>query len=296
MGWCNKIQQTLVLLLCICVNAHAAQKVHIYLDDQLDFELFKNAKSKPENIAGATNKLVFAYLGEQTQVVFTKASFNRTIKIMENADFPACTVNKIDTVDRTSKFLFSLPVNFYWSHKLYTFNNNKTNMAAVLNEKGEIKSLPEMFKAFQNKLIVIADNFSYGDFLDAQLRKVDRQNLVIRGGSDHYETVHRMFILGRVDFLLSYPAEFHRYSNNEELPVQSYHIANAPKVVIGHIMCNKNALSEKFIAQVNSVLIELYLSQEFIEAHTDYLPATEHSALEEYIKQFYEDKVIKNNA
>ncbi|OCQ21898.1 hypothetical protein A7985_08805 [Pseudoalteromonas luteoviolacea] len=289
------MQQTIVMLFCICVNAHAAQKVHIYLDDQLDFELFNNANSKPENIAGATNKLVFANLGENTQMIFSKASFNRTIKIMEGADFPACTVNKINTVDRKSKFLFSLPVNFYWSHKLYTYNNNKPDMQAVLNSRGEISSLPEMFKEFQNKLIVIADNFSYGDFLDTQLQKVDKHNLVIRGGSDHYETVHRMFILGRVDFLLSYPAEFHRYSNNQELPVQSYHIANAPKVVIGHIMCNKNALSEKFIVKVNAVLMELYLSQEFIEAHTDYLPASEHSALDDYIKGYYQNKVVKSS-
>ncbi|KZN36667.1 hypothetical protein [Pseudoalteromonas luteoviolacea] len=296
MGWFNKIQRMTVVLLCICVNAHAAQKVHIYLDDQLDFELFSNPQSKPVNIAGATNRLVFTNLGPDTKVVFAKASLNRTIKLMENADYPACTVNKISTTHRKSKFLFSLPVNFYWSHKLYTYNNNIPNMGAALNHKGEIKSLPELFKAFRNKVIVIADNFSYGDFLDQQLKEVDRHNLVVRGGSDHYETVHRMFILGRVDFLLSYPAEFHRYSNNEELPVKSYHIAGAPKVVIGHIMCNNNVQSKKFIARVNEVLMNLYLGQEFVEAHTDFLPASEHNALAAYIKSYYHKTVIKSDS
>jgi len=285
-----------VVLLCICFNTHAAQKVHIYLDDQLDFELFSDSNSTPENIAGATNKLVFSSLGDSTKVVFAKASLNRTIKLMESVNYPACTVNKISTSHRKSKFLFSLPVNFYWSHKLYTYNNNIANMAATLNPRGEIKSLPDLFKEFRNKVIDIADNFSYGDFLDAQLKQVDRHNLVVRGGSDHYETVHRMFILGRVDFLLSYPAEFHRYSNNQVLPVKSYHIAGAPKVVIGHIMCNNNAQSKKFIDKVNDVLMDLYLSQEFVEAHTDFLPASEHNALDAYIKSYYQTTVIKSNS
>ncbi|MCF6442820.1 hypothetical protein L1077_25690 [Pseudoalteromonas luteoviolacea] len=269
------------------LNAHG---VHIYLDDQLDYELFSSGDQQPLNIAGATNMFVLSQV-EDVVVHYVKSSRKRAIKSLQQSNVAACNINMIKNEQRKSDYYFSLPVNFYWAHKLYSHHDLSKATDGLLNAEGEITSLPALFDAYDKSAIVIAENFSYGDFLDKQLASISAGNLILRGGEDHYQTVYRMFISNRVDFLLNYPAEFHRYSNNVDLPIRSYHIAGSPKVIIGHFMCNKTPTSKQFIATVNKILLNSYSGDAFLQAHLDYLPNEEHSLLKAYLEQYIKRNV-----
>ncbi|AOT10706.1 hypothetical protein [Pseudoalteromonas luteoviolacea] len=268
---------------CVNVNAHG---VHIYLDDQLDFELLSSKVKQPENIAGATNLLVLSKIDDMV-IHYVKSSRKRAIKSLQQSNVAACNINMIKNEQRKREYLFSLPVNFYWAHKLYSHHDLSKAPLPVLNMQNEISSLPALFKSYNQTAIVIAENFSYGDFLDAQLDEIAPKNLIFRGGADHYETVYRMFISKRVDFLLNYPAEFHRYSNNVNLSVRSYRIAGSPKIIVGHFMCNKTEVSREFISKVNQVLLNIYDKPSFLNAHFNYLPKKEHQDLKAFIEQYF---------
>lgn len=286
MSCSDKLACMLLVAACTFSLSVYAHGVHIYLDEQLDFELLSSKVRQPENIAGATNLLVLSKIEDMT-VHYVKSSRKRAIKSLQQSNVAACNLNMIKNEERKSEYLFSLPVNFYWAHKLYSHHDLSLAPLPVLNTQNEISSLIELFKSYNQTAIVIAENFSYGDFLDAQLDKIDRKNLIFRGGEDHYETVYRMFISKRVDFLLNYPAEFHRFSNHVNLPVRSYHIAGSPKIIVGHFMCNKTEVSRQFIAKVNQIMLSVYDKPPFLNAHFDYLPEKEHQELKAFIEQYF---------
>ncbi|MDK2596630.1 hypothetical protein [Pseudoalteromonas obscura] len=281
----DKFAYLLVVAACTVCSNSSAQGIRIFLDDQLDFELLSTKTRKPENIAGATNELVLSQI-KDIDIHYVKSSRKRAFKSIQQTQVPSCIINMIKNEPRKLRYLFSLPVNFYWAHKLYSHHDLSKASKAVLNAEGEITSLPDLFKVYDSSAIVIAESFSYGDFLDAQISVVNKENIILRGGADHYETVYRMFISKRVDFSLNYPSEFHRYSNNINIPVRSYRVAGSPKVVIGQFMCNKTPESSKFIARVNEVLLQSYDKEAFLKAHYDYLQASEHKKLKAYIEQY----------
>ena len=279
-------QRYLFVVFCLAVTANVdATTIQIFLDDEEDLAILTQ-KAKPENIAGATNKILFEQLN-LSNIEFLGASYKRTLRSMLKQDKSAiCTLNKVKTTYREKNFLFSLPVNFYISRRLYQHADSPPLSKEVLDEEGNVVSLMQLFNVYRNKLIVTADDLSYGPFLDKQLAQVDSANKVVRGGSNHYETVHRMFELKRVDFLLGYPVEVMRYAKANQDKYESYLIADSPRFILGHVMCNKTQVSRQVLERVNLILLSNYGTKEFLLAHINYLPVQEHRSIQEVIERY----------
>ncbi|WP_119863046.1 hypothetical protein [Pseudoalteromonas sp. MSK9-3] len=273
--------RAVILLLSLFCNISIAESLRIYIDDEKDLLVF-TGKVEPINIAGATNNMLLDAIGEYP-IEFVPSSYKRALRIMSQQPHPTCLFNKVKTPIREANFLFSLPINLYLSRRLYIHSHADPLEETLLDKQGNVKSLPLLFDAHKNKLIVIASDFSYGPFLDEQLTQVSSENKVIREGSNHYDTVYRMFNLRRVDFLLAYPAEIYRHVKIDKATYQSYRMANSPEYILGHVMCNDTKVSRAFITKVNDIMVTLYKQESFIEAHLKYLPEEEHSITRRYI-------------
>ncbi|KAF7764721.1 hypothetical protein PCIT_b0773 [Pseudoalteromonas citrea] len=277
-----------VLLICLLCNVAMAQSLRIYIDDEKDLLVF-TGKVAPVNIAGATNNMLLNAIGEHP-IEFVPSSYKRALRIMSQQPHPTCLFNKVKTPEREANFLFSRPINLYLSRRLYIHSHADPLDEALLDKFGHVKSLSLLFETYKKKLIVIAGTFSYGPFLDKQLAQVSSENKVIREGSNHYDTVYRMFNLRRVDFLLAYPAEIYRHVKIDKAEYQSYRMANSPEYILGHMMCNDTKVSRAFIAKVNDIMVKLYKQEQFIDAHLLYLPEEEHDITRQYID------TLKNNS
>lgn len=278
----NRIRyRAVILLLGLFCNISMAESLRIYIDDEKDLLVF-TGKVEPINIAGATNNMLLNAIGEYP-IEFVPSSYKRALRIMSQQPHPTCLFNKVKTPIREANFLFSLPINLYLSRRLYIHSHVAPLEEALLDKQGNVKSLPLLLDVHKNKLIVIAGDFSYGPFLDEQLAQVNSENKVLIEGSNHYETVYRMFNLRRVDFLLAYPAEMYRHVKIDKATYQSYRIANSPEYILGHVMCNDTKMTRAFITKVNDVMVKLYKQESFIEAHLNYLPEEEHSITRRYI-------------
>jgi uncharacterized protein (TIGR02285 family) len=270
-----------IVLLGFFCNASMAASIRIFINSEKDLLVF-SGKISPADIADETNSMLFAALKDHS-IEFVPSSYKRALRIMSEQPSPSCLINKIKTPDREASFLFSLPVNLYLSRRLYIQRHLAPLNPALLDQQGNIKSLPLLFDIYKNKLIVVASAFSYGPFLDAQLAKVKSTNKVERDGINHYETVYRMFNSKRVDFLLAYPTEIYRQVQIDEADYKSYSMANSPEYISGHVMCNDTKHSRIFIDKVNDIMAMLYKKDKFIEAHLKYLPEKERSKTRQYI-------------
>lgn len=268
-----------VLLSGMC----SAESLRIYIDDEKDLLVF-TGQVAPSNIAGATNNMLFNML-QDIDIDFVPSSYKRALRFMEQDPQPTCLINKVKTPIREAKFLFSIPINVYLSRRLYIQIDETPLTEPVLNHDGEVVSLAKLFQVHKNKLIVVAGAFSYGPFLDRQLAQVRDENKVVREGSNHYDTVYRMFNLKRVDFLLAYPAEVYRHVKKDNALYQSYRMAKSPSYILGYMMCNDTQLSRLFITRVNAAMSELYRQKAFMDAHLNYLPINEHEDMKRHLEQ-----------
>ncbi|MBQ4835222.1 substrate-binding periplasmic protein [Pseudoalteromonas luteoviolacea] len=273
-----------VLPFFMSINECLANKARIYLDEEDELKVFTSLTA-PSNIAGATNKLLFDVL-DNDSIEFALSSYNRALREMQSNTQAICTINRIKTAEREASFLFSLPVNFYVSRRLYQHASARKLANAVLNPNGEIRSLQSLFKVYSSKLIALSDNMSYGPFLDDQLKQVDSSNKVIRSGSEQYETIYRMFRLQRVDYLLGYPAEVFRHVKNDGASYRSYKIAGTPTFILGHVMCNKTSNSQALIKAINKAMRKIYKTQSFVAAHLNFLPPSEHKITQSIIEKY----------
>ncbi|WDE09060.1 hypothetical protein SG34_030255 [Thalassomonas viridans] len=194
-----------------------------------------------------------------------------------------CVTNKIKTPTREQDFIFSHPINLYLNRLLYQHKEQPQLNSSVLNAKGELVSLNRLFQEYSDKLIIISGSLSYGNFLDEQIAAISSDNKMILDGSNPYDRAYYMFSLKRGDFLLAYPAEMYRHYHKDSKHYQAYRVSGAPKYVLGHLMCNNTRASVAFLKSVNNVLNKLYRQQDFISAHTQWLPQTAHELTLDYL-------------
>ncbi|WP_158678258.1 hypothetical protein [Pseudoalteromonas sp. T1lg23B] len=270
----------LLLLILYLDNARAVQ---LYVDDEVDLRVYRR-EVLPSNIGNNTNFLMLREL-KQGQLTLLPASYKRSLKAMRESDDAVCVANRIKTPERMQEFLFSLPVNIYLSRRLYQHASDEPLDKRVLNEYGEVKSLSHLFSHYRHALLVVAPTVSYGPFLDRQLEKVSNENKLFRDGSNYYDTMYHMFRKKRADFLLGFPAEIYRHQ--QQLPTQYrvYDIADAPKYVIGHWMCNNTLKSSEFLQLFDRHIRRVYQTRDFYDAHLKWLPETAQQKTKIYLDE-----------
>ncbi|BBN83931.1 hypothetical protein PA25_39160 [Pseudoalteromonas sp. A25] len=255
----------------------------LYLDDERDFAVYQGL-NPATNIANNTNKLILDLL-PNGKVTLVPASHPRALKDMRTTENVICMTNRVKNKKRLEEFLFSYPVNIYLSRRLYQHASEPALSASVLTGDGEVKSLQALFTLYKGALIAFTPTLSYGPFFDKQFEKVKKENKVILAGSNPFAEMYHLFKSRRADFLLEYPADMYLFLKESPADYRAYEVADAPRYVLGYWMCNNNAKSRAFLAVFNSLMMEIYHSDAFYDAHLKWLPESSKKQTRAYLDE-----------
>lgn len=270
-----------MLALQVCY-AHAEigkEKVIWLTPDLQDFEVFY--QDGPFNIANDTSKLLINSLPDYdiSLELVSLARIERRIKSESNV----CVVNRIKNKERLAYSLFSLPINSYPDLKVYALTSSELN--AYLADK-KLSSIYELFQLFPSHILGTTKGRSYGAFFDQQIAKLNPINVYQKTGEIDVDSKLEMLINKRIQYFLEFPAVVKREKDKLGVAAQmiTMQVKGSPDYIFGHLSCSKSSAMKAFLADVNEALKRLYLSPEFILAHTRYVDPSEWERLERLFK------------
>lgn len=244
----------------------ATEKLTVYYDYRPFTEAHQNKTT--DNLISATNLLLIDALPHYVEVQFlpTARMFSR---LDENNNTAVCSLFKAKTAEREEDYYFSLPITFLPNHRLFLRRGLPTLSPQLLNEKGEIKDLAQLFAPSSDEQLMLWKQVSYGQVLDNAISKIpDKNKLNIQTESAHGSLV-KMIERGRADYAIMFPAEIAQFESEfYKLDLLSYGIATMNPISTGHMMCTKNQASKDFLETVDHALGSLYKQPEFVTAST----------------------------
>jgi len=200
-----------------------------------------------------------------------------------------CVANRAKIKIREDYSLFSTPQSFYITHKLYRFNHSQPLPAGLLNKKGEVIAIKDIFGLFPEAKIGIADGASYGKFLDEEIKKITPNNIHYRGGVMRVTALEAMLYSKRIDYLLALPIDIVP-TNEQKTLLDKYTIAGAPPYLIAHFSCSKSALGTRVIDKINSLLAAMYKTEDYYQAHRRWFTEQEVVDLQRYLQKNHSNK------
>ena len=247
------------------LEASQSQQDIIWLvEDKIENKDLLTKKSPESSTASYIENLVIQQLTPYRVQVkrMTTSRINRILSTEDNI----CVANRGNTQERREYSLFSDPQSFYLTHKLYRFNQKTPLPRQLFNDKGEIKSLPEVFQVLPTQTIGIAKDVSLGKFFDQQIKEIPSNNIYYRGGTHRVVAMESMLYKSRVDFLLALPVDINP-DQTQKQHLEQYTVAGAPPYLIAHFNCSKSEIGQKIIKDINNILAKLYQSKEYFQAH-----------------------------
>lgn len=273
----------LVILMAVGFSALADEsktKVVWLTPDLQDFEVFN--QDGPFNIANDTNKLLISSLSDYdiSLELVSLARIERRIKSESNV----CVVNRIKNKERLAYSLFSLPINSYPDLKVYALTSSELN--AYLADR-KLSSIYELFQLFPSHILGTTKGRSYGAFFDQQIAKLNPINVYQKTGEIDVDSKLEMLINKRIQYFLEFPAVVKREKDKLGVAAQmiTMQVKGSSDYIFGHLSCSKSSAMKAFLADVNEALKRLYLSPEFILAHTRYVDPSEWERLERLFKE-----------
>lgn len=130
--------------------------------------------------------------------------------------------------------------------------------------------LPDLFKRFPERTVVVSTQIAQGAGLDEQLDLIPTQNKVVRNSSAHEDGVIRMFGKNRADYILLFPQSLIE-GQGVALGVRNYPIAKAPMFQSGHFMCANNPFMREVVSKIDGILEQLKYSNKLYETHLKWL-------------------------
>jgi len=284
-----------ILYFIMCCKGYAQTKPEMIwmTDTQSDISVF--LKDQPTYIAMETLNLLAKSI-KSHKIKLAYAPLSRMDYLLKNKK-NICVTNRIKNTKREAFGFFSLPLNLYPGLRLYYVEDetDETNKIPeqLFNIQGQVISLSALFEASPKDKLAIGKSRSYGKFLDKEIALLSKENMYTRSGENHIEALIHMLAQKRIDFLIEFPTEFNAVRKKMEKSVKfkSIEIANSPRFILGHLACNKTPKNKRFIGDINKLLLELYQTDAFYQAHSKYL---DHSDLVKF-KQYY-DEVFLNDS
>ncbi|NQZ22516.1 MAG: hypothetical protein HRT53_10700 [Colwellia sp.] len=256
-------------------------------DTQADIPAF--LKNRPTYIAMETLNLLASSI-KNHKIKLAYAPLSRMDYLLKNKK-NLCVTNRIKNSERESFGFFSLPLNLYPGLRLYYVEDKigATNKIPkqLFNKQGQLISLSTLFKALPKNKLAIGQSRSYGKFLDKEIAALAQENIYRRSGENEIKAIIHMLAQKRIDFFIGFPTDFNVVSKKIEKSVnfKSIEIANSPRFILGHLVCNKTPKNELFIGEINKLLLALYKTDAFYQAHIKYL---DHSDIVKF-KQYYQE-------
>lgn len=247
--------------------------LELHSDDQ---SLSSNINSSVSNVSASVDTVRLLMDSMALQSTVLNVPFTRSLKYIEQQQ-AVCIVNRIRTPERDEKYLFSLPINFFQTQRLYQLAENPPINPVFLDEQGAVKSIHAVINALPDSTILLPANYSFGHRVDTDLAQVNSHQVIPIANDDYYLSFMRIFTGKRIDFAIIFPVALYRhFGENLPVPIRKYTIANNPEYVTGHFLCGDTPKTRSFLREVNSNIKKLYSKPEYIRAHTAYLPS--HSA------------------
>ena len=201
---------------------------------------------------------------------------NRSFRLMERGA-PVCVINKIKSEEREQKYLFSLPLNFFQTQRLYKLANLPPIKQSFLDDNGAVLSISKLLQAYPNAAIVLPKNYSFGTRVDNDLSKIDEEQIIAITNQSFYARFMQLFVAKKADFALIFPYTINRnFGDDIPIQVRSYRISGNPDFVSGHAICPDTINGQRVITTVNQAIRNIYKNASFMQAHLDYLPSDNH--------------------
>ena len=230
-----------------------------------------NLQDTPYSTAVDTAQMLVDELGYTLPVLHIPLV--RSFHNMENGE-NVCVLNRIKSPERERNFLYSLPLNFFQTQRFYQIASLPPINEHFLNADGEVQSIHDVLASYPESFIVLPEFYSFGENVDADIGQVDKNQILRVANDAYYSRFINMFANGKSDFALIFPATVYRnFGDDMPVAVRSYPIAGNPGVVSGHVICPNTTQGASHIERINAAIKRLYTKPEFIDAHTNYLPA-----------------------
>jgi uncharacterized protein (TIGR02285 family) len=250
------------------------------------------AKSSPEtSTASYIENLIIQKLTPYNVKIVRQTStrINKTLNSKDNV----CVANRANTPERRQYSLFSDPQSFYLTHKLYRFNPKSALPSQIFNTKGEIKDLPSVFRALPAQTIGLAQDVSFGNFLDQQIKKIEVARIYYRGGRQRVVALESMLYQSRVNFVLALPVDITPDEAQKHL-LEQYTIAGAPPYLIAYFNCSNSLLGQRIINDINKVLAKVYKTEDYYQAHRKWFSDKQLAGLQLFITEKFSEKRFIN--
>ena len=254
---------------------------HTHTDNVTDLNALMS-KNTENNLSAATN--LHALNIPAINIQFEYMTTKRSLQVMDNSK-NICVVNKIKTKERLDKYQFSRPVNLFLGRRLYQLSLNSPLAFNKAVAKDVV--LSKLFIKKPTAKVIVSDQISYGDELDAQIANLSEVNKIVRHSSEHDTGLITMFTRGRAEFALLYPHQV--YGSDLTIDARSYAITSVPPYVLGHIMCTKNKKTEEFIEKINKHLSTKSSLFELLQIHLNQVNPNDKAVVKHYFQQAFND-------
>ena len=264
------------------IKAPKESIIWLYEDSKENYSLLNYPQILPDVSASPsvyTEQLILIYL-KQYNFKLQPTSVKRINVEIKNSK-NTCAANRIKTKAREQFSVFSTPQNIYLSHKLYRLAKDVPPPISLFNKDGKITSLADFFRHYQELVLGIGDDVSYGNFIDDEIDKVSKKNIYHRGGSDHLFALTKMMFAKRINFILSYPDEI-KLNLPKNLQLESYSIAGSTPYILGHFTCSNSELGKRVINDINKILAREYLNNDFHQVYKNWLLPEDMPELDKY--------------
>lgn len=266
----NEPLLNLVWLLIIIISTTSHASAHTKIKVYYDYRVFTEAREtgEPKNPVSASNLLLTNAIEDLADIEFvpTIRLFN---ELEANPNVPLCALFKLKTAERAEGYAFSLPISFLSNNRLFLRRGLDLISPELLDENGAVSDLVELFGPDSTERIMLWEHISYGEAVDQAFTEIPSRNKQVIQVESSHGSLLKMIDRGRTDYAIIYPSEVADFEREfHDLDLKSYPIAGMPLVSTGHLMCTKNPASKAFLAQVDTIIRDLYQSTEFIEAST----------------------------
>jgi len=270
----------IILLIFFCgysANLDAQQNIHWFTDSVKTSSQITQDINVPLSITADTTRLLMSALPQYKFDIESaqRPSVARLLNKLPNS----CAPNRVKTPERVKDNIYSLPLNIALGLRLYLKQPLQSNniLSSTANDELQSISLASLFTGKSTYILGIEKGRSYGEFLDNQIMALEKHNLVIRRGGEATDSLVKMLLKDRIDYMIEYPVAINETLNNITSAVQlsSLRITSSPDYILGYIACHKGTLGQKIIEDINIELQKLYRSYPFYQAHARYLDNTD---------------------
>lgn len=255
------MHKILVILMYFLLCSYSVANEITFL--QVDFAPYYilSGKDKGQGRDEEVINLLSQSLPEYTfKLAFIPSS--RALYELQHNKATTCMLSLYKTAERQLNFSFSTEFSTIGLAPTIAMHNDVAN--AIISNNIRSISLKDL--VFKHQLVLgKSTERSYGLNVDAIIKRIPQDNIIVRAGKDSLNSLTYMLIKKRIDIILGYPGEHlylqEKYKESDKL-IQ-FQISEAPQTVLGFIGCNKSVESKRFLSLADAALKSIKATSQY---------------------------------